>query len=93
MTSESQLASHSNGRNEFLALSVFLFCTTCSIILIPTSFWGMIRLEMTHAEIFLGTLLTFTLSILMMCGSGMVYLFVKNRPAPVRVAATRRSFR
>jgi hypothetical protein len=76
-------------RDETIALVGFLSCIVCAVALIPISFWGMSRLEFTTAEIFLGTLLTFTLAILLSLAGAVTYLFAKSRPEPVKVLASR----
>ena len=89
MPTERNQLSRSICRDETMALAVFWFCTVSAIALIPVSLWGMVRLELSTGEIFLGSLLTFTLSILLMVLGGGIYLFVKHRPEPVKVSSVR----
>lgn len=89
MPSERNLLSRSNCRDEMIAIVVLLFCIICAVALISISFWGMTRLEFTAAELFLGSLLTFTLSILLLLVGAVTYLFVKSRPGPLKVLASR----
>lgn len=89
MPSERNLLSRTICRDETIALVGLLFCLICAVVLIPISFWGMMRLEFTGAELFLGCLLTLTLSILLILVGAVTYLFVKRRPEPVKVLASR----
>jgi hypothetical protein len=89
MPSERNLLSRSICRDETIALVGLLFCLICSVALIPISFWGMTRLEFTATELFLGSLLTLTLSMLLILVGAVTYLFAKSRPEPVKVLASR----
>ncbi|HSG72939.1 MAG TPA: hypothetical protein VLA12_21175 [Planctomycetaceae bacterium] len=89
MPSERNLLSRPICRDETIALVVLMFCLSCGVALIPVSYWGMTRLEFTTTELFLGSLLTLAPSILLILAGAVTYLFVKRRPEPVKVLASR----